>query len=47
MSLPEARATALTATMKKMFETKKNADMTKLLDDCKPGEVVTPALYHA
>ena len=39
VTLPEARATALTATMKKMFDSKKNVDMVKVLEDCKPSEV--------
>lgn len=39
VTLPEARATALTATMKKMFESKKNVDMVKVLEDCKASEV--------
>lgn len=39
VTLPEARATALTATMKKMFESKKNGDMVKVLEDCKASEV--------
>ena len=47
VSLPESRATALTATMKKMFETKKNSDMAKLLEDCKPGEVAVRGGSHA
>ena len=37
VTLPEARATALTA--KKMFDSKKNVDMVKVLEDCKPSEV--------
>ena len=39
VTLPEARATALTATMKKLFDSKKNVDMVKVLEDCKPSEV--------